>query len=128
MFLLSDGRILLVKRSMMPEVGKWSIPAGYLDYGEDPELTATREVFEETGLRVKITGVLGVYYNADAIEQRGASLFILYHANLMGGRIRAGDDAEEVGFFLPNELPELAFESTHDVVHRWRSGELKLRG
>ena len=113
---------------MMPEAGKWSIPAGYLDYGEDPELTATREVFEETGLRVKITGVLGVYYNADAIEQGGASLFILYHAKLMGGNIKAGDDAEEVGFFHPNDLPELAFQSTYDVVLRWRSGELEMPG
>jgi ADP-ribose pyrophosphatase YjhB (NUDIX family) len=113
---------------MMPEAGKWSIPAGYLDYGEDPEFTATREVFEETGLRVKITGVLGVYYNTDAIEQGGASLFILYHANLMGGNIEAGDDAEEVGFFHPDDLPELAFQSTHDVVLRWRTGELKMPG
>lgn len=112
----------------MPEIGKWSIPAGYLDYGEDPELTATREVFEETGLRVKITGVLGVYYNPKAIDQGGASVFILYHANLVGGEIRAGDDADEVGFFLPSDLPELAFESTQDVVHRWQTGEFKLPG
>jgi 8-oxo-dGTP diphosphatase len=113
---------------MMPEAGKWSIPAGYLDYGEDPELTAAREVFEETGLRVKIAGVLGVYYNAEAIEQGGASLFILYHADLLGGNIQAGDDAEEVGFFHPHDLPELAFKSTHDVVLRWRSGELRIPG
>jgi ADP-ribose pyrophosphatase YjhB (NUDIX family) len=127
-FVISGGRILLVKRAMLPEVGKWSIPAGYLDYGEDPEITAAREVLEETGLRVKITGVLGVYYNAEALKQGGASVFILYRADLEGGDIEAGDDADEVGFFLPDKLPELAFESTRDIVKRWRSGEFSLLG
>ena len=126
--LLSNGRILLVKRAMMPEAGKWSIPAGYLDYGEDPELTAIREVYEETGLQVDITGILGIYHNPEALEQGGASVFLLYHALLIDGTIKAGDDADEVGFFHPDELPELAFKSTHDVVHRWRSGKLRIPG
>ncbi|HET6444719.1 MAG TPA: NUDIX hydrolase [candidate division Zixibacteria bacterium] len=123
--LFRDGRLLLVKRAMMPEAGKWGIPAGYLDYGEDPVLTATREVLEETGLQIEISDISGVYHNPNAIEQGGASVFILYNAVLVGGNLKAGDDADEAGFFLPEELPELAFESTHDIVNRWRSGEFR---
>ncbi len=126
--LLIDDQILLVKRAMMPQAGKWSIPAGYLDYGEDPELTAIREVSEETGLQVEINGVFGIYHNPDALEQRGASVFILYNAKLIGGVIKAGDDADDVGFFRSNELPELAFESTQDVIRRWKSGEFQPEG
>jgi 8-oxo-dGTP diphosphatase len=110
---------------MMPEAGKWSIPAGYLDYGEDPELTAVREVLEETGLLVETRDLFGVYHNPDAVEQGGASIFILYQAHLIGGQIEAGDDADEVGFFRSDDLPELAFRSMHDVIKRWKSGEIQ---
>lgn len=124
--LLAEERILLVKRAMNPEAGKWSIPAGYLDYGEDPVLTAEREVFEETGLQVNVTGVADVFHNPDSAIHGGASVFILYHARWSGGSMRAGDDASAVGFFHPDELPELAFTSTLEIVARWKAGNLQI--
>lgn len=122
--LLKDDQILLVKRAMMPQAGKWSIPAGYLDYGEDPKLTATREVFEETGLKVEITDIFDIYHNQEAVKDGGASVFILYQAHLAGGDLKAGDDADEVGFFPFSDLPDIAFNSTKDVILRWKSGGL----
>ena len=116
---LSQGKILLVRRAMSPERGKWSIPAGFLDYGEEPKATAEREVFEETNLRVVVDNLVDVYYNQDAIDLGGASIFILYRARFVGGRIRAGDDADAAAFFGHDELPELAFTSTRDAIHRW---------
>ena len=120
---IRDNKILLVKRSMSPERGKWSIPAGYLDYGENPKATAEREVLEETNLEVFITGLVDVYYNADSLDKGGASIFILYRAELMGGQLQAGDDADEAGFFGPEELPHLAFDSTRDAIGRWLDGD-----
>ncbi len=119
--IIHQGRILLVRRAMTPERGKWSIPAGFLDHGEDPVVTAAREVQEETGLQVEIEGLLDVYYNHEAIEQGGASIFILYHARIVGGQLEAGDDADEAAFFDQDNLPELAFNSTHDAIRRWLS-------
>ena len=113
-FLLHEGKLLLVRRTMNPERGKWSIPAGYLDQGEDPQETAVREAFEETGLRVEIDGLVDVIHNPPA--EGGASIFILYRARLLGGELQAGDDADDVGFFGREELPELAFASTRRVV------------
>jgi ADP-ribose pyrophosphatase YjhB (NUDIX family) len=98
---VADNKILLIKRSMRPNRGKWSLPAGYLDYGEDPERTAEREVLEETNLEV------------------AASIFVLYRANLLGGQIKAGDDAAAAAFFGPDDLPDLAFDSTRDAVTLW---------
>ncbi|MEW5989639.1 MAG: NUDIX domain-containing protein [Chloroflexota bacterium] len=112
------GRILLVRRTMNPEKGKWSLPAGFLDYGEDPKETAVREVLEETNLVVEITGLVDVYFNPPAAGQSGASIFILYSGRLVGGELQAGDDADAAGFFGPADLPELAFASTHDAVRR----------
>jgi ADP-ribose pyrophosphatase YjhB (NUDIX family) len=112
-----EGKILLVRRVMKPQRGKWSIPAGYLDHGEDPQEVAVREVFEETHLRVEIEGLFDVYYNPSTDEE-GASVFILYRGRLLGGELQAGDDADDAGFFAPDDLPQLAFASTHDAIRR----------
>ena len=115
---VQSGKVLLVRRTMKPEIGKWSIPAGYLDQDEDPQATAVREAWEETNLQVEIEDLLDVYYNPP--QQGGASIFILYRARLIGGQIQAGDDADAAAFFGPDELPELAFASTHDAIRRWQ--------
>lgn len=119
------NKILLVKRAMHPERGKWSIPAGFLDYGEDPRATASREVLEETNLEVQIDGLLDVYFNPLALEQGGASVFILFQARLIGGHLQAGDDAQDAAFFGPDELPELAFASTQDAIRLWQQQSKK---
>ena len=112
---VDSDRVLLVRRAEEPERGKWSLPAGYLDHGDDPEHTAIRETFEETNLKVKITRLLNVYHNS---AQQGASVFILYQAYIVGGELRAADDASDARFFPLDGLPELAFASTQDAVGR----------
>ena len=113
---IENGKLLLVRRIMNPEKGKWSIPAGFLDRGEDPQVTAVREALEETGLEVGIDSLAGVYYNPPT--QGGASIFILYNAHLLGGKMQAGDDADAVGFFGLDEMPELAFTSTREAINQ----------
>lgn len=116
-FVVAAGKVLLVRRRVPPEKGKWSIPAGFLDRGEDPKETAVREALEETNLIVEIEDLVDVYYNA-ASSGPGASIFILYRARLLGGELCAGDDAEAAAFFALDELPELAFASTQDAIQR----------
>lgn len=107
-------KVLLVKRRMEPERGKWSIPAGFLDQGENPRETAEREVYEETGLEVRAADLIEVFTNP--AQRGGASIFILYRAELLGGEMAAGDDAGDVGFFSLDDLPELAFASTQSAI------------
>lgn len=109
------GKLLLVRRRMNPERGKWSLPAGYVDQGEDPRITAAREVLEETGLVVVVNEVIDVFYNPPG--GGGASIFILYRGRRTGGELQAGDDADAAAFFTLDELPELAFASTRAVVN-----------
>ena len=56
-----DNRILLMKRAHHPRKGFWSYPSGYVDYGEQVETAAKREVMEEVGVEVKIGELIGVY-------------------------------------------------------------------
>ena len=56
-----DGEILMVKRDIDPMMGRWSLPAGYVDRGEVVEEAAVREVREETGVEIRLDSLLGVY-------------------------------------------------------------------
>lgn len=115
-----DGRVLLVRRVHTPFRGRWSLPAGFVDAREDPRRAAARECLEETGLRVRIAGLVDVV----AVQEhaRGASIVIVYRGEVLGGALGPHDDADAVGFFALDELPPLAFESTRQVLERSRSG------
>ncbi len=114
------GRLLLVLRGVPPGLGRWALPAGFVDAGEDPRAAAAREVLEETGLVVRCGAVLDVYPGSST--GHGASFFLAFRAELHGGELAAADDALDARFFALDELPELAFESTRDAVHRLGSG------
>lgn len=118
--IVEDEKLLLVRRRMNPERGKWSLPAGYADQDEDPRETAEREALEETGLIVAVESLLDVSFNPPG--QGGASIFILYRARRISGEPQAGDDAADAGFFALDQLPELAFASTHAAVARLLHG------
>ncbi len=111
-------RVLLVKRGVEPERGKWALPAGFVDYREDPRQTAIREVREETGLEVAITRLLDVFHSQ---REFGASIIIVYAAEITGGALRPLDDADAVAWFTADDLPEMAFESTRRLVSAWLS-------
>ena len=115
---VEDGRLLLVRRGVPPGKGLWALPAGYVDADEDPRKAAAREAYEETGLRVEVGAVVDVYASAVTGGHRGASFFLAFEATVVGGRLAAADDALDAGFFGPDALPELAFESTRDAVAR----------
>jgi 8-oxo-dGTP diphosphatase len=108
--IVKDDRILLVKRAHPPKPGWWCFPAGFMEWNEHPTETAIREVEEETGLKIVITSFFEVYSGHD--DPRTNAILILYLAEVVGGELRASDDAAEVAFFPFDSLPEkIAFES-----------------
>jgi ADP-ribose pyrophosphatase YjhB (NUDIX family) len=88
----------------------WSFPAGFVDAGEDPMRAAERECLEETGLVVQATSLLDVIAGRE--HERGADIVIVYTAQVTGGDLCAGDDADRVDYFPRGSLPPLAFQAT----------------
>lgn len=123
-FIVEDGRVLMVRRSVDPQMGKWALPAGYIDYGEDPRDAAVREVREETGLEVRITRLIDVL-GPDMAGEGSATIVILFEGRIIGGTLTARDDVDRAAFFAPHEVPHdgLAFESTRLLLARWLEGE-----
>lgn len=63
-----EGKVLLARRGVEPYKGCWDVPGGFLESGEHPEQGAIRELREETGLNIRLNGLLGMYmdrYGAD---------------------------------------------------------------
>jgi ADP-ribose pyrophosphatase YjhB (NUDIX family) len=108
-----DGGIVLLRRGIEPQYGKWVFPGGFVDRGELVTDAAVRETREEVNLRVGITGIL------DAYSFPGTEVVVIvYAAEVLGGTPEAGDETLEVRVFPPEELPwdELAFESTRAAL------------
>ncbi len=111
-FIRRQDEVLLVLRANDPERGKWALPAGYVDRGEDPRAAAEREVLQETGLQVQVTRLIDVIYEGVIV--------IIYEASVIGGGLCAADDAAEARWFTRQDLPEIAFRSTQQVLAAWR--------
>lgn len=109
-----EGRVLLTRRNNEPHRGMWTFPAGFVDAGEDPQRAAERECREESGLEVRVTDLLLLISGRE--HPRGADILIAYRAEMIGGSLQAGDDADEAAFFPPDALPPLAFETTRQVL------------
>lgn len=113
--LVKDDKILLVKRAHPPKIGWWCIPAGFMEWREHPGETAVREIREETGLIIELTGLFDVYSGDD--DPRANCVLLLYLANIVGGKLEAADDALEVRFFGFDELPDnIAFEAHNQAL------------
>lgn len=106
---VENGEVLLVRRRHDPYRGLWTLPSGFVEYGEDARETAVREIKEETGIEIALEGLVSVQSCFD--DPRGNALLVLYRGRRTGGALRPGDDAAETRFFPLGELPPIAFEA-----------------
>jgi 8-oxo-dGTP diphosphatase len=83
-----DGRLLLIRRGNEPGRGLWSVPGGRLEPGETDAMALVREMAEETGLLVEPGALVGRV-------QRGPFAIADYRCAVVGGALRAGDDATD---------------------------------
>lgn len=115
--LIEEGsRVLLVRRVNEPFRGLWTLPAGFVNGGEDPAAAAERECLEETGLSVQVRRVLDIIPGRE--HERGADFIIVYTAEIVSGKLCPADDADAVEWFERTSLPPLAFKATQQVLSK----------
>ena len=108
-----NGKIVLLRRGISPQKGKWVTPGGYVDRGERVEDAAIRETREECGLDVEITGLHGIYSYTGYVQ-----VVVVYLARYLSGTLAPMDETLEARWFDKQEIPwqELAFQSTVDAI------------
>ena len=90
-------------------------PAGFIDYEEDPRDAPSARCNEETGLVVRITGIIDVLGSS---KEGSASIALLFRGEMIEGTLMPGDDVDDARFVSLDEIddyPIAAFESTHLV-------------
>ena len=113
---LVDGKLVLVKRGIEPQMGRWAFPSGFVDRGEAVEDAAVREFKEETGLDAKLERLIGVYSDTGS-----PVVLVVYKAAVIGGALQAGHDATDAALFDPNRLPPLPFPHDARILADWRA-------
>ena len=112
------GELLLIRRNNEPGRGRWALPGGYVERGEPVEEAVAREVLEETGLTVRVQGLVGLYSEA------GSPLVLAaYAAEAAGGdgELLQGPtrEVQQVAFFPRDALPDMAFPRDMRIMEDW---------
>lgn len=105
----AQGRLLLQQRE---DNRHWAMPGGRLDPGEDLRTCVIREVFEESGLRVRVTRLIGVYSDprqfmiAQYPDGNVAQMVnVCFECEITGGALTISDESVDIGFFALDSLP-----------------------
>ncbi len=119
------NELLIIKRKVEPQAGKWALPSGYLEIYQHPREAAAAELEEETGLQGKVELFLDYYNGFSPLYEKVLSLGFLL--DIIGGKLQAGDDAAEAVFRPIDKLPEIAFKA-HRYFIQLALEILKKRG
>lgn len=105
-----EGKILLQKRS---DTGNWGLPGGAIELGESLEDAAIREVYEETGLKVSVKKLLGIYSHPKYTKtysngDKNQPIVVAYYCKFLGGSLKITDkETLDLKYFSITKLPKI---------------------
>jgi 8-oxo-dGTP diphosphatase len=107
------GKLVLIKRKNPPP--GWALPGGFVDVGETVEAACKREAKEETSLDVEIERLIGVYSDPKR-DARGHTVSVVYLCKIVGGSMKAEDDAAGIATFSKDEVAKLQIAFDHRQI------------
>jgi 8-oxo-dGTP diphosphatase len=113
------NEVLIIKRKFEPNPGEWALPSGYIEIYQTPEEAAVSEMKEETGLDGEVIQFLDYYSGYSPIYEKVISFGFLMR--ILGGTLKAGDDAAEAKFVSFEKLPPLAFDSHNHYINLYKN-------
>ena len=119
----AEGRVMLSRRAIEPEKGKWDFPGGFLEEEEHPLDCLRRELQEEAGVEIEPLDFLGVWLDKYGGDGSAATTLNLYWtARIVSGTPEPADDVAELRWLAPDEVSEvdLAFPHTREVLSALR--------
>lgn len=110
-----QGRVLLTKRL---DNGQWCLPSGGMESGESAAEACEREVFEETGLSVRVKRLVGVYSHPDQLTVYSETdkfqiVALHFEAEIIGGQLGLSDETSDFGYFTMKEVEGLEMLGRH---------------
>lgn len=110
-------KVLLTQRA---DNGRWCLPGGHMESGESASEACEREVWEETGLTVRATRLLGVYSNPDqlVIYKDGNKAFFVvlnFEVEVLDGTIGLSDETTDFGWFSLEEMDTMSIHANHKL-------------
>ncbi len=110
-----QGRVLLTKRR---DNGQWCLPSGGVEPGESVAEGCEREVFEETGLSVRVKRFIGVYSHPDQLTVYSETdkfqiIALHFEAEIIGGELGLSDETSDFGYFTIEEIKGLEMLGRH---------------
>ena len=112
-FAENHERILLIRRA---DNGKWAVPGGYMEAGENFIEACAREVFEETGLQVVVKRLISIYTNPHILLEypdgnRWQLVILHFEAKMLAGELSQSDESTALQFFAPTDIESLEMGS-----------------
>ena len=109
-------RVLLCKRNIEPRLGKWTLPAGFMELHETVAEGAARETLEEAGAQFE----MGVFFSLVNIARVG-QVHLFYRARLLSDQFDPGHETQEARLFTEDEVPwdEMAFRTVGETLKRY---------
>jgi 8-oxo-dGTP diphosphatase len=103
-----DGRYLVLQRGQEPYRGRWELPGGFVEQGESPAEGVSREVFEETGLRVEVMSIIGAYTSRYGDGGKW-TVDVAFHCQAFPGDLSLSVESFDAKWVAVGQMPPLAF-------------------